>query len=100
MGFPSSKDLTRIRKTLLKSEPGYPLPDNATIADKFKYSLCTEFIIYCNKNELSQVELAKTLEIDPARVSEILKRKIWLFSADRLIDLLEKIKPKLKLTVA
>lgn len=100
MGWPSRKEINKVLKELENVEPGYGLPEDASVADKFKYSLCQEFIGYYNRNKLTQVELARILEVDPARVSEILKRKIWLFTADRLIDLLEKIKPKLKLTVA
>lgn len=100
MGWPSKKDIKRVLKEIENIEPSYGLRPDATITDRFKYQLCQEFIRYSNRNDLSQVEMAKILDIDPARVSEIYKKKIWLFTADRLIGLLEKIKPKLKLTVA
>ncbi len=55
-----------------------------------------------SERELARVrkELEKMLDVDPARINEIVKYKIDLFTTDRLIGLLEKLNPKCKITVA
>lgn len=100
MSFPNKKELERARKKLANIEPVKSLSKNASQVDKLKFSLCKEFIIYIKVNQISQIDLAKELEIDPARVSEIVKYKIDLFTVDRLLCLLEKLRPSIKVTVA
>lgn len=100
MALPNRKELERVKKKLEKTEPVRILPATAAKADRFKYDLCKKFVIYLRENNLSQLELAKELRIDPARVNEIVKYKIELFTADRLIEYLERLQPEVKLTVA
>jgi predicted XRE-type DNA-binding protein len=100
MSFPNAKELARVRKKLEKVETTQLLKKTASKADHLKFALCREFVLYLREHKMTQLELAKELDIDPARVSEIVKYKIDLFTADRLINLLEKLNPKLKLTVA
>jgi len=100
MGFPSKKELEQVRKRLEKIEPVRILPKSASKVDKLKFSLCKEMIIYLRAHNITQVELARILEIDQARVSEIVKYKIDLFTVDRLLSLVEKINPDIKVVVA
>lgn len=100
MGMPSKQELERVRKKLSKVEPTFILPRNASVADRLKYDICKEFVIYLQENHMDQIELAKELRVDPARISEIVKYKIDLFTLDRLLKLLEKIRPDLDIRVA
>ncbi len=100
MAFPSKKELERVRKKLAKVEPTRALPPNASSADKLKYELCKQFVIYLRDHEMTQKELATQLGIEPARLNEIVKYRIDLFAVDRLLDYLERLRPNLKVTVA
>jgi predicted XRE-type DNA-binding protein len=100
MSFPSERELARVRKKLEKIEPTKLLSKSASKADHLKFDLCKEFVVYLRENDITQLELAKMLDVDPARINEIVKYKIDLFTADRLIGLLEKLNPKCKITVA
>ena len=100
MGFPTKNELDRVRKKLQKVEPSFVLPKDANATDRLKYNLCKEMVVYLKAENISQAELARILEIDPARVSEIMKYKIDLYTVDRLLDLLYHVRPNLKVTVA
>lgn len=77
-----------------KIEGSYGLPKNATHLDRLKYSLCRDFVRYLSTEGLTQRDLARDLGVNEARVSEIVNYKIWLLSADALIDLHSKIYPE------
>lgn len=100
MSFPSKKELERVRKKLKNIEPTPVLSSSASVADQLKFALCKEFVVYLRTHKVTQLELAKELRVDPARISEIVKYKIDLFTADRLLELLEQLNPKIKVTVA
>ncbi len=100
MSFPSSKELKKIRKELKNVEPTIIIGPSASAADQLKFTICKEMITYLRVRNLSQHELAEELGVDPARVSEIVKYKIDLYTVDRLLDLLEQLNPKVKVTVA
>ena len=99
MGFPDKKELTRARKKLSKVEPTRSLPKNASKSDKLKYELCRQFVKYLLKNEMTQKELAEEIGIQPARMNEIVKYRVDLFTVDRLLGYIERLKPNLKITV-
>ena len=99
MGFPDEKELTRARKKLSKAEPTRSLPKDASKSEKLKYELCRQFVKYILKNEVTQKELAKEIGIEPARLNEIVKYRIDLFTVDRLLGYVERLKPNLKITV-
>lgn len=99
MGMPDKKELDRVRKKLLKVEPTRVLPKNAPKSDRLKYELCKQFVKYLLKNKITQKDLARDLEIEPARLNEIVKYRIDLFTVDRLLDYAERLKPNLKVTV-
>ena len=99
MGFPDEKELSRARKKLTKVEPTRSLPKNASKSDKLKYELCRQFVKYLMKHEMTQKELAEEIDIQPARMNEIVKYRIDLFTVDRLLDYAERLRPNLKITV-
>ena len=100
MAFPNKKELERVRKKLEKVDPVRLLPSDASKADKLKFELCKQFVAYIQEEETSQLALAKELDIEPARLNEIVKYRIDLFTVDRLLDYVERLNPKLKVTVA
>ncbi len=91
MGFPNEKELKLVRKKLAKVKPSLMLPKNASKADVLKYKLCEKFVIYVTENNISQVQLAKKLKVDPSRVNEIVKYRIDLYTVDKLMELAEKL---------
>lgn len=80
MGFPNEKELSKMRKKLEKVEPSRMLPKNASKADQVKFKLCEKFVIYLQDHEMSQVQLAKKLKVDPSRINEIVKYRISICS--------------------
>lgn len=91
MGFPSEKELKAVRAKLEKAEPSRMLPKNASKADRLKYELCEKFVIYLTKHKISQAQLARKLKVDPARINEIVKYRIDLYTVDKLMDLAERL---------
>ena len=91
MGFPSEKELKTVRAKLEKAEPSRLLPKNASKADRLKYELCEKFVIYLTRHKISQAQLARKLKVDPARINEIIKYRIDLYTVDKLMDLAEKL---------
>lgn len=100
MAFPNEKELKKIRENLAKAEPSYLLPEDATKADKLKYVLCQKFVVYLLEHKISQTELARRLDMDTARLNEIVKYKIDLFTVDKLIDFAQRLDPNLEINVA
>ena len=100
MNFPSKKELEKVLKELEKIEPTRVLAKNASTADRLKYELCKQFVLYLQDHEMSQKEMAEQIGVDPARINEIIKYRIELFTVDRLLDYLELLKPKLNVIVA
>jgi len=100
MGFPSEEKLKVMREKLEKAEPSRMLPKNATKAEKLKYAICEKFVVYLLDNKMTQVQLSKKLGIDPARVNEIVKYRIDLFTVDKLLNLSEKLKLNFEVEVA
>jgi predicted XRE-type DNA-binding protein len=100
MTFPNEKELKKIREKLEKVEPSRLLPRNASKADKLKYALCQKFVVYLLEHDISQVELARNLNSDTARLNEIVKYKIDLFTVDKLIEFAQRLDPNLEINVA
>jgi predicted XRE-type DNA-binding protein len=100
MPFPSEKELKRVRKKLEKAEPSLGLPDDATELEVLKYELCQKFVAHIVLNKLTQLQLANKLEIDPARMNDIVKYRIKHFTLDRLYELTKRLDPNLKLCIA
>lgn len=100
MGFPSEKKLKSVRKRLSTVEPSYVLPENASKVDQLKYKLCRKVVTYLLDNELTQIQLAKKLKVDPSRINEIVKYRIHLFTIDKLMDYCERLHITLSVEVA
>ncbi len=100
MGFPSKKEIVRAKKKIESVEPVELLPSDASKIDKLKFKLCKQFVVYLRTNEMSQVALAKKLGLEPARLNEIVKYRVELFTLDRLLGYVEKLNPDIKITVA
>ncbi len=100
MGMPPKKVLDEMRKKLEKVEPSRLLPPNASRADRLKYELCKQFVVHLNREQISQKELAEKLGVEPARLNEIVKYRIDLFTVDRLLGYVELLDPDIKVTVA
>ena len=76
------------------------LPKNASNADRLKYQICERFVAYLLKNKMSQAQLARRLKVDPARINEIVKYRIDLYTVDKLLDLAERLELDLNVRVA
>ena len=100
MAFPIEKELKSIRKKLESAEPSRMLPKNASKADQIKYRLCEKFVEYILEHNVTQLQLAKKLKVDPSRVNEIVKYRIDLYTIDKLMDLAEKLKLHFEVEVA
>jgi predicted XRE-type DNA-binding protein len=99
MGMPPKKVLDEMRKKLEKAEPSRLLPPNASKADCLKYELCKLFVVHLNREKISQKALAEKLGIEPARLNEIVKYRIDLFTVDRLLGYAELLELDLDINV-
>ena len=100
MAFPSRKEINRVLAKLKRAEPTRIPSKDASLLDQTKFQFCQRFIIYMHDHKLSQVELAQRLGIDKARVNDIVKCKIDLFSLDKLIRFAEKLKLDVRVLAA
>jgi len=100
MGFPKKSEIKKVLKKLEKTEGTLALPANPTSLQKFRYDIQQKFVTYKLAHNISQRELALALDIDEAKVSKILHNRIDEFSTDRLINLYERINPRVKLKVS
>ncbi len=100
MAFPSEEELKKIRKKLEKAEPSHDLPENPTKSEVLKYELCRKFVRHLiRKNGLTQAELARQLEMDPARLNEIVRYRIDLFTIDKLFEFAQRLDPSIELKI-
>ena len=100
--FPSAATLKKVRDKL--SNPDYTggniaLHDNASEVERAKYKLCQLIAKYHREHELAQRQLAKKLDIDEARISEILRGKISSVTVDRLLGYAQKLYPHVKIEI-
>lgn len=100
MGFPNKEKVEKMRAILEKAEPSRTLSKNATTAERIKYKICEKFVSYILDNGVSQIELARQLKMDPARLNEIVKYRIDLFTIDKLVEFADRLDPKFKIEVA
>ena len=100
MGFPNDKKLREIRKQLEAAEPSRTLPEDPSKTQIIKYKICEKFVSYILENGITQAELARQLSMDTARLNEIVKYRIDLFTIDKLIEFAEVLDPDLKVEVA
>ena len=97
MGFPSKKELEKIRKEAEHWEGALIPGPNALPLDKFRFQICQALLKYKQDKGLKNVELARELSIPEADLSRIFHYRIDGISTDRLLGLLEKVKPNHKI---
>jgi predicted XRE-type DNA-binding protein len=99
MGFPSKAEIARALRKLEKVEGTLAQPKNPTPLQKFRHDIQQQFVGYKLDRKISQREMAEVLGVDEGKVSKILHNRLTEFSTDRLINLVEKLNPKIKLKV-
>ncbi len=99
-GWPSEEILKEAEKRMKGKLASKFLADEAGPVERAKYQLCAHFISYLRDEGITQRELAKRLEVTESRVSEILHYHHEQFTIDRLLELLNRIKPGVSLRVA
>ena len=97
MGFPSEKELKKIRKELSNVEGNRVVGDEGTPIERLKFSICQKFVEYHLRTGVTQKELSILLGIDEALVSKLLRNRIESFTIDRLLRFLEVIYPNYKI---
>ncbi len=100
MGFPSEKDLKKIRKKVSRAQGFLMLDPDADELAKFRFEICQALLRHARENQLTAGQMAKLLAIPKADMSRIFNHRIDRFSTDKLIRLYAKIKPNYRLEVA
>lgn len=100
MNFPSDKEIEELLNSITDDDFVELLPSDASKVDKVKFQLCRKFIIYLRKNEITQSDLARLLEVDRSIVNWIVKYRISNFTIDRLYTLISKIDPDVEVNVS
>ncbi len=100
MRYPSKKKLAEMDKKLKVADGTLMVGPSSSPAEKFRWELCQNLVKYMSEKDLSQVEFAKLLGIDQARVSEIVHHRIDKVSTDKLIAYNEQINPKVAFKIA
>ena len=98
--WPSEEELRRVDKLETKMKGSLVLPPNASPKDRFKRDLCEKIIIFKNREGITQRDLARLLDTDEARVSEVTHYRVKRVSVDKLMDYVEKINKKVVYRVA
>lgn len=99
VGFPSRKQLDRIRPRLEKAEGTLMLAPDATPLEKLRWDICQKFVRYKVEHQVTLEEIAEAVGVDKAKISKILHHRIDEFSTDRLIKLYQELNPQLKIRV-
>src|ERR1044072_5961370 len=99
--FGKKKEIKEVLQKL--TNPNYQgsslaLPEDATIAEKFKYEICQSIAHYKLKNKLEVEEMADLLNLDKSSMSKLLRCHIELFALDSLITYAEKLTIPLQIT--
>lgn len=100
MKYPSKEKLKQINQKLKNVEGSVVLTANATSSEKFRWDLCQKIVKFMLNNKITQVELAEKLNIDPARVSEIVNHRVDKVSTDKLLEYVEKLIPDVSFKIA
>lgn len=99
-GWPTEYEWKEIEKKLGKGLASKLLPKDAGPVETAKHEICSHFVRYFNGASISQKEMAKQLDVTESRVSEILHYHHERFTIDKLLELLARIKPDVKVKVA
>lgn len=97
MGFPSKKQLEKIRKESKSWEGTLHINKNATPLERFRWEICQALLAYKQDNNLKNIELAEILNVPEADLSRIFRHRIEGISTDRLLGLLSQVQPKHKI---
>jgi predicted XRE-type DNA-binding protein len=100
MRYPNNSQIEQILNAVSDEDFVDILPEDASNVDKVKYQLCKKFVSYLEKEEITQAELSRRLDVDRSRVNWIVKYRIEHFTIDRLYELLEKLDPNVELKVS
>jgi predicted XRE-type DNA-binding protein len=100
MKYPSKKKLAEIDRKLSKVDGTLMVGPSSTPSEKFRWELCQGLLKYMHTHGLTQIEFSELLDIDQARVSEIVNHRIDKVSTDKLISYHEKINPKIAFKIA
>jgi len=98
--FLTTAELALARKLTRKARGSHDLPANASSVERAKYELCQKFVVYMNKNKVTQRQFAQRLGVSESRVSEILHYNIRKITIDKLVELLERVQGTVTLKVA
>ncbi len=99
-GWPTEEQWKEVEKKLDKKPASKMLSASAGPVERTKHELCAHFIKYRRLEDISQRELAQRLGVTDSRVSEILHYHYERFTIDKLLELLAKIRPEVKIKVA
>jgi predicted XRE-type DNA-binding protein len=88
------KEVTKKART--KNFGSVALSPDASEIDKMKYSIARDMVIFLQKSEMSQIEMAKLIGINKSRVSEVLHYRLSKFSLDTLVKYLFTLKGLVK----
>ncbi len=98
--FPTKARLKQMDEKLKNVEGTLMVGPSSSPAEKFRWELCQNLLKYMVNKNISQVEFADFLDIDQARVSEIVNHRIDKVSTDKLIAYNEKINPAVEFKIA
>jgi predicted XRE-type DNA-binding protein len=99
-GWPTEAEWKEIEKKLGKGLASKMLPQDAGPVERTKHEICSHFVRYFRGAKITQKEMAKLLDVTESRISEILHYHHERFTIDKLLDLLARIKPDVRLKVA
>lgn len=93
--FPSRKEIEHALKVIEQNEragnSSEAIPADATPIEQLKYVICEQIIRFKRRGGYSTQELAEILESPAPRISEMLYKKISLFSLDYLMGIIVKL---------
>ena len=100
MRYPSAKKLKEMDAKLKKTEGTLMVGPSSSSTEKFRWELCQNLVKYMAGKDLSQIDFAKLLGVDQARISEIVHHRVDKVSTDKLLSYNEKINPKVEFKIA
>jgi len=100
--FMDQPDYKEIRNSFTYPAGDYSdivIPPNATEIDLFKIKICHYIDGYRIERQLRKKEVAKILEIDESRMSEMMNGKVESYTIERLYGYLKKLNPNYSLAL-
>src|SRR5437588_3594974 len=77
----------------------YALPENPTPLQVAKFKLCKKMLVYQQKNNVSDEEIANKINLSVPEVEDILFCCIEKFTLDRLVDYASKLLPPTEVNI-